>query len=193
MKTDVPELLFPTREDFRTWLCEHAQSSGGVWLVFGKTKPAVTLTAQEALEEALCFGWIDGQMKSIDNTKYLKYFARRRPKSVWSDKNKKIIATLRERQLMMPPGEQAVKTAKQNGSWDTPKDEPITQAQVEALAAKLHGISPAHENFQNMPKSARTAYTGLYLSYKTEEGRQRGLEKIADRLNQNLKPMEKAN
>lgn len=65
MKTDVPELLFPSRSDFRTWLSENAKKSDGVWLVFGKTKEVVILTANEALEEALCFGWIDGQMKVL--------------------------------------------------------------------------------------------------------------------------------
>ncbi|WP_343381584.1 hypothetical protein [Candidatus Bathycorpusculum sp.] len=57
-----------------------------MWLVFGKTKAVITLSANDALEEALCFGWIDGQMKSIDETKYIKYFAQRRTKSPWSEK-----------------------------------------------------------------------------------------------------------
>ena len=89
MRADIPELLFPTRADFRAWLQENAATSEGVWLVFGKTKTVVTLSANDALEEALCFGWIDGQMQSIDETKYHKYFARRRAKSVWFEKNKK--------------------------------------------------------------------------------------------------------
>lgn len=76
MKENISELLFPKRENFREWLRENAETSGGVWLVFGKTKALATLSANDALEEALCFGWIDGQMKSIDETKYLKYFAR---------------------------------------------------------------------------------------------------------------------
>ena len=189
MKADTPELLFADRADFRAWLSENAKTSGGIWLVFGKTKALVTLSANGALEEALCFGWIDGQMKSIDSTKYVKYFARRRPKSVWSDKNKKIVEALHEKNLMTALGEQAVETAKQNGTWDAPKGEPITEEQVEAFAQKLAGISPAYENFQSMPPSVRFTYTGRYLSFKTGEGRQRDFERIVDRLNQNLKPM----
>jgi len=100
MRTDVPELLFASREEFRAWLIKNAETSDGVWLTFGKTKDVATLSANDALEEALCFGWIDGQMKSVDITKYLKYFAKRRAKSPWSDKNKKIVETLRERKLM---------------------------------------------------------------------------------------------
>ena len=91
MKVDTPELLFPSREEFRTWLSENAEKSDGVWLVFGKKKAVKTLTSTEALEEALCFGWIDGQMKSVDDTKYIKYFSRRRAKSVWSVKNNTMV------------------------------------------------------------------------------------------------------
>ena len=66
MRTDAPELLFPSRDDFRVWLQENAATSDGVWLVFGKTKTVVTLSANDALEEALCFGWIDGQRKDFE-------------------------------------------------------------------------------------------------------------------------------
>ena len=189
MRADVRELLFASRGDFRAWLSEHAETGDGVWLVFGKTQAVVTLTAHEALEEALCFGWIDGQMQSIDHTKYLKYFARRRAKSLWSEKNKNLVEVLRKKGIMTGFGEQAVETAKRNGTWDTPKHEPVTNEQVDAFAEKLTGISPASENFSKMPPSVRISYTGRYLSFKSEEARQRDFEKIVDRLNNNLKPM----
>jgi len=189
VKTDIPELLFLSRSDFRAWLVENAKMSNGVWLIFSKTKEVVTLTANDALEEALCFGWIDGQMKSIDNTKYVKYFARRRAKSIWSEKNKKTVEILRQKGIMTELGEQAVEIAKTNGEWDTTKREPITNEQVEAFAAKLVGILPAFENFNKMSRSVRIAYTGRYFSFKSEEARQRDFEKIVDRLNKNLKPM----
>ena len=114
MKKDILELSYATRNDFRKWLQENAETSDGVWLVFGKTKEVVTLTANDALEEALCFGWIDGQMKSIDGTRYIKYFTRRRTKSIWSEKNKKLVETLREKKLMTKLGEKAVKAAVDN-------------------------------------------------------------------------------
>ena len=189
MRTDVPELLFPSRDDFRVWLQENATTSDGVWLTFGKAKTVVTLSANDALEEALCFGWIDGQMRSIDNTKYLKYFAKRRTKSVWSEKNKKLVEVLRQRGIMTELGEKAVENAKKNGTWDAPKDAPASDEQKEAFLSKLSGISPAYENFCNMSPSVRRTYTMRYLSFKTEEARQRDFEKIVDRLNNNLKPM----
>ena len=77
MRADVSELIFPSRVEFRAWLTENAETSEGVWLVFGKTKAVVTLSANDALEEALCFGWIDGQMQSIDGTKYFNSYVKR--------------------------------------------------------------------------------------------------------------------
>ncbi len=189
MRADVPELLFPTRADFHEWLRENAETSEGVWLIFGKTKAVVTLSANDALEEALCFGWIDGQMRSIDETKYHKYFARRRAKSVWSDKNKKIVEALRNKGMMTELGEKAVEAAKKNGTWDAPKDTPATDEQMEAFISKLAAFSRAHENFCNMPSSVQRTYLKRYLSFKTEEARRRDFEKIVDRLNKNLKPM----
>ena len=189
MKAETAELLFVTRSDFRTWLEENAETSSGIWLIFGKSKDVVTLSAQDALEEALCFGWIDGQMKRIDDTKYRKYFAQRRGKSPWSEKNKALVTMLREKQIMTAFGEKAIEAAITSGTWDTPKREPITDEQVAAFAEKLAGISPAEENFHQMSPSVRRTYTGRYLSFKSEEARERDFEKIIDRLNQNLKPM----
>jgi len=189
LRPNIPELLFETRADFREWLQKNAETSEGLWLVFGKTKAIVTLSANDALEEALCFGWIDGQMQSVDSTKYLKYFAKRRVKSVWSEKNKNAVAALRDKGIMTELGEKAVESAKQNGTWDAPKDNQITDEQVKAFTEKLVGMSPAYENFNNMSRSIRFTYTRRYFSFKSEEARQRDFEKIVDRLNKNLKPM----
>ena len=189
MRADVPELLFPSRGDFYKWLLDNAETSEGVWLVFSKTEAVITLSANDALEEALCFGWIDGQMKRINETVYLKYFAHRRAKSVWSEKNKKIIETLRAKGIMTELGEKAVEIAKQNGTWDAPKSDPVSDEKKEAFTIKLSSYSPAYENFCNMSPSVQRTYTRRYLSFKSEDARQRDFEKIIDRLNNNLKPM----
>ncbi len=87
----IEHLLFTSRDEFRNWLEENCLSSGGVWLLFGKSGGPKTIGANEALEEALCFGWIDGQMKSIDDNKYIKYYSSRRENSKWSEKNKSLV------------------------------------------------------------------------------------------------------
>ena len=173
----------------RAWLESNADTSEGVWLVFGKTSALVTLSANDALEEALCFGWIDGQMRSIDQTRYHKYFARRRASSVWSDRNKCIVETLRIRGLLAPQGEQAITTARANGAWNPPKPDLVTVEQVEAFTARLVGFDPAHDNFCAMSASVRATYTRRYLSFKTEAARERDFLRIIDRLNRNLKSM----
>lgn len=182
-------LQFTDRTDFRKWLDENCQSSSGVWLIFGKKGGPKTLTAAEALEEALCFGWIDGQMQSIDDKTYKKYFAPRREKSRWSEKNKALIADLEKRGLMTDFGREKVTTAKQDGSWDTPDLMKLTDEQVEALSDLLKEYEPTHTNYQNMPPSVRKTYARAYYDAKTDTGREKRLAWIVDRLNKNLRPM----
>ena len=93
-------LEFANREEFRKWLNDNCLSSEGVWLLFGKAQGPKTIKAGEALEEALCFGWIDGQMQSIDDKTYKKYFSQRRENSKWSEKNKGLVKNLEERGIM---------------------------------------------------------------------------------------------
>jgi uncharacterized protein YdeI (YjbR/CyaY-like superfamily) len=189
MKNDINELIFESRATFHSWLEENASTSEGVWLVFGKTKELKTVSANDALEEALCFGWIDGLMKSIDETRYIKYFSPRRKKSVWSDKNKALISSLREKGLMTDLGEAAVSEAIKNGSWDAPKNEPFTEEQTNELIELIKGSEPAYTNFMKMSPSVKRTYTAAYFSGKSEETRKKALQRIIDRCNQNLKPM----
>jgi uncharacterized protein YdeI (YjbR/CyaY-like superfamily) len=188
MKADTPKLLFATRELFREWLAQNGDTSGGVWLAFDKCKARNSLSANDALEEALCYGWIDGQMQSVDETKYVKYFARRQ-NSVWSEKNKKLVASLRDRGLMTAAGEEAVKAAIESGQWDAAKPDQPADEQIAFLTEKLRGFSPAFENFCAMSPSVKKTYTRRYVSFKSAEARERDFMKIVDRLSKNLKPM----
>lgn len=122
-------LQFPTREAFREWLSNNCLSEDGVWLLFGKADGPKTLKAREALEEALCFGWIDGQMLSIDEKSYQKYFSMRRENSKWSEKNKALVKELEERGMMTDYGRKKIEEAKQNGQWDKPKPAAVTEGQ----------------------------------------------------------------
>ncbi|MCL2701458.1 MAG: YdeI/OmpD-associated family protein [Phycisphaerae bacterium] len=123
-------------------------------------------------------------MRRVDDTKYLKYFARRRAKSIWSAKNKKTVDALREKKLMTELGEQAVAAAKKSGMWDARPDSVADEQElVEAFAKKLAGFSPAYENFLKLSPSAKRAQTRRHLSFKGEEARQRDFVKIIDMLN----------
>ena len=180
---------FASREAFRSWLSEHGQSSAGVWLLFGKAGGPKTLKAGEALEEALCFGWIDGQMQRIDEKSYRKYFSQRRDRSKWSEKNKALVQVLEERGLMTDLGRAKVEEAKRNGQWYAPSPMAVTEEQIAQLSALLEGHEPAFTNFQAMSLSVRKTYTRAYLDAKTDAGREKRLAWMVDRLDRNLKPM----
>jgi len=183
------QILFTDREEFRKWLYENHYASQGIWLVFGKVGKLKSLKADEALEEALCFGWIDGQFNSIDDEKYLKKFTPRRKGSKWSEKNKNIVNQLIEDGKMTEHGIAAIEGAKKEGTWDVPKEEPISDNQIEILTNALEGAEPALSNFIKMSPSVRRTYTALYLDAKKDETRIKRLEKIVGRLNENKKPM----
>lgn len=183
------ELMFSNRADFRKWLSEHYLSEVGVWLLFGKAGDLKTLKASEALEEALCFGWIDGQMKSIDDNSYKKYFSQRRENSKWSEKNKALVAKLEQQGLMSNYGRNKIEEAKKNGQWDAPKAPGVTEEQINSLIALLKDYEPAYTNFMSMSLSVKKTYTRAYLDAKTDSGRAKRFDWMIDRLNNNLKPM----
>ena len=182
-------LEFGGREEFRKWLGEHCLSEDGVWLLFGKASGPKTIKAGEALEEALCFGWIDGQMQSIDEKTYKKYFSMRRGNSKWSEKNKALVKKLEDQGLMTDFGRKKIEEAKQNGQWDAPGPAEITEDQIACVSALLEGHEPACANFRAMPPSVRKTYTRAYFDAKTDAGREKRFAWMVDRLNKNLKPM----
>ena len=180
---------FANREEFRKWLSENCLSNDGIWILFGKSGGPKTIKAGEALEEALCFGWIDGQMQSIDDKTYKKYFSVRRKNSKWSEKNKALAKSLEERGLMTDFGRTKIEEAKENGQWDAPKPAAVTEEQIAQLSALLESYEPAYTNFQAMSMSVKKTYTKAYLDAKTDAGREKRIAWMVDRLNRNLKPM----
>jgi uncharacterized protein YdeI (YjbR/CyaY-like superfamily) len=182
-------LSFTDRQAFREWLGRHGTESAGVWLLFCKKGELVTLSAGDALEEALCHGWIDGQIQCIDDNTYKKYFARRLPKSKWSVKNKKLAQTLINQGLMTRHGLEAIECARKNGSWDSAKPIVIDEDQIAMLKEIIRPYEPAFSNLLAMSHSVQRTYTAFYLDARSDKTRQARLERIIDRLNRNLKPM----
>ena len=183
-------ITFTDRAEFRKWLSEHCQSHEGVWLLFGKAGGPITVKAGEALEEALCFGWIDGQMQKIDDKSYKKYFAMRREKSKWSEKNKALAESLEKRGLMTESGRKKIEEAKENGQWYAPDSMAVTEEQIARLSALLKEHEPAFTNWKEMSLSIKKTYTRAYFDAKTDAGREKRIAWIVDRLNKNLKPMQ---
>lgn len=182
-------LTFCNRMEFRTWLEQNSTISNGVWLLFGKKGGPVTLSANEALEEALCFGWIDGQMQSLDDKTYKKYFSIRRANSKWSEKNKTLVDQLDKQGKLTDLGRAKIAEAKKNGQWDKPKTPPVTDDQIAFLSDLLKEYEPAYTNFLAMSPSVKKTYTRAYYDAKTDAGRANRITWMVERLNQNLKPM----
>jgi uncharacterized protein YdeI (YjbR/CyaY-like superfamily) len=164
-------------------------SNGGIWVLFGKAGGPKTIKASEALEEAICFGWIDGQIKNIDDKSYIKYFSMRRKGSKWSEKNMALVETLEKKGIMTDYGREKIEEAKENGQWGAPKPPAITDEQIRILSEILRDHEPAYTNFLIMSPSVKKTYTRAYFDAKTDDGKSRRLSWMIERLNKNLKPM----
>lgn len=183
------QMQFASSRDFRAWLEENCLTSEGIWLVFGKEGGPKTLTANEALEEALCFGWIDSQIKRIDDTTYLKYFAQRRAKTEWSAKNIGLVEALEASGRMTDHGRAKIEEAKRNHCFQAKQRPEITDQLIDQFTAAIKDVEPACSNFLAMSPSVKRTYVGFFFEAKSEQARTDRLHRIVDRLNQNLKPM----
>jgi len=185
----IPETFCPaSRQEWREWLAVHHDKKQSVWLIqYKKDSGMPSITWSEAVEEALCFGWIDSIRKSIDHEKFMQFFGRRKPRSVWSKINKEKIEKLVEQRLMTPAGLRVMETAKQNGSWS------ILDA-VEAyfippdLEEALIGRPGAEAFFLGLSPSVRKSILQWLVMAKTPGTRQKRIAEIVDSAAQNLKP-----
>src|ERR1044071_5962134 len=133
---ELDELIVADAEALRDWLAANGETSPGVWLALTKKGGTVTtLTWQQAVDEALCFGWIDGQARKRDqDTSWIRYTPRR-PRSSWSQRNVANVARLEEQGRMLPAGRAAVDAAKADGRWATAYAPPSGAAAPAALLA----------------------------------------------------------
>ena len=142
------QLIFENRNAFREWLIQNHQKNPGIWLVFSKDAGFKTLTANEALEEALCFGWIDGQIKSLDARMYIKRFTPRRKRSSWSERNRKLAAKLIAEGAMTDAGHAAIARARELGTWE----KPVKPTSQKPLSLQVMGSLPVmpDKKFHNL-------------------------------------------
>jgi uncharacterized protein YdeI (YjbR/CyaY-like superfamily) len=176
MNDAAAEIEFEDRSAFRKWLAKNHASSEGIWLVLRKGSKA--LSATDALEEAICFGWIDGVMKSIDSELYKKYFSRRKDKENWSEKNRKIHQALKEKGLMTKAGMDAY-TEKTDGASAGSKQD-IHLAHIRTLKAALGNEPEALQLYEQKPPSRQKQFAGFYCDAKGEETRKKRLAKIIE-------------
>ncbi|MGR8009900.1 YdeI/OmpD-associated family protein [Streptomyces hypolithicus] len=152
---DTEQVYVKDRPAWRQWLMTNAAASGSIWLVFDKGL-ARTLTYEEIVEEALCFGWIDSVQRSLDDHRSMLYMAPRKPASAWSRLNKERVERLEAAGLMQPGGLAAVEIAKVSGRW-TALDQVEQLTEPDDLAKALDADGMARAQWDGFPRSVRRA------------------------------------
>ena len=158
-----------SRADWRRWLARHHAKAAGVWLVFRKGRER-QITYADAVEEALCFGWIDSVMNPLDDRRYLQLFTPRKARSNWSRLNKTRVERLTAEGLMMPAGLAAVEQAKRTGTWtalDAVEALTLPPEFERALAAN----ATARRTFETFSPSVRKMYLYWITGARREETR----------------------
>ncbi|GAA4893706.1 uncharacterized protein YdeI (YjbR/CyaY-like superfamily) [Stackebrandtia albiflava] len=182
---DVPEILVVAdTAAWRAWLDANEETSDGVWLLLAKkgTTSPTSLTYAQALEEALCSGWIDGQSKREDDHTYRQRFTPRRKASLWSQRNIGIVAGLIESGRMRPRGHAEIERAKADGRWDRAYAGQATAEVPEDLAAALAASPEAAASFDALSRQGRYSVLHRVLTAAKPETRARRIATIVTRL-----------
>lgn len=189
MQKSDPETFYPaSREDWRNWLIENHDSKQSVWLLcYRKNAGIPTISWSEAVDEALCFGWIDSTRKTIDDRSFIQFFTRRKPKSTWSKVNKEKVEVLIKQKLMTKAGLESIEKAKENGSW-TILDEVDALKIPEDLERAFRDHPGSEAYFMGLSKSVKKMMLQWIVLAKLPETRQRRIHEIAETAGQNKRP-----
>ncbi len=176
---ELPLIEFPDREAWKAWLHEHHDDGLGLWLKLAKKGcPRPTVSQSEAIEVALCFGWIDGQVGTVDAHFYRQRFTHRRPRSKWSQINRERAIGLIESGLMQPPGLEEVEQAKADGRWDAAYEPQSTATVPEDFARALAAAPEAEAFFATLTGVRRYAFLYRIADAKRPETRARRIEQF---------------
>jgi uncharacterized protein YdeI (YjbR/CyaY-like superfamily) len=191
-----PKTLYITdRKQWRAWLHKHHASEKEIWLIYYKKhtgRPRIPYA--DAVEEALCYGWIDSTVKRLDDERYIQKFTPRKPSSVWSKLNKERALRMIKAGRMRRAGMLRIEDARKSGAWvraDQPRQESPasrTDRVPPELKRALNANEAAARNFDNLAPSYRRQYIGWLLSAKREDTRRKRIEIIVGRAAGNKKP-----
>jgi uncharacterized protein YdeI (YjbR/CyaY-like superfamily) len=175
------------RDDWRDWLQENHQKASSVWLIiYHKTSDQPSVYYEEAVEEALCFGWIDSKPNKRDAESYYLFFAKRKPKSNWSKPNRERVERMIAQGRMTAEGQVMIDLAKQTGTWTAlqqVENLEIPQDLEELFQTNLH----AKENFEAFPPSAKRGILEWILNAKRPETRVKRIKETVDLAEQNIR------
>jgi uncharacterized protein YdeI (YjbR/CyaY-like superfamily) len=182
-------LHITSRDDWRAWLEENHATEKEIWLLHYKKhagKPGIPY--EDAVEEALCFGWIDGIMRRIDEEKYALRYSPRKSGSIWSETNKKRAERMIEQGRMTDAGLAKIKEAKKNGKWHKATLREDTTNIPLDLKKALEANEKARHNFESLAPSYRKQFIWWITSAKMHETRRRRIQKIVRLAEENKKP-----
>jgi uncharacterized protein YdeI (YjbR/CyaY-like superfamily) len=176
-----------TRKEWRDWLEKNHQSEKSIWLIiYKKESETPSIYYPEAVDEALCFGWIDSKPNKRDEHSYYQFFSKRNPKSNWSKVNKEKVSILMEQGLIHSSGLKMIEIAKQNGTW-TALDEVENITIPDDLKALFLKNKPAHDNWEKFPRSSKRGILEWIMNAKKTETRQKRIEETVQLAADNIK------
>jgi uncharacterized protein YdeI (YjbR/CyaY-like superfamily) len=178
-RNDLPIVQFERPQDWATWLDEHHATSSGVWLrIAKKASGTASVTYEQALEVALCYGWIDGQKKGYDESSWLQKFTPRGAKSIWSKINREKVEQLIARGAMQPAGLAAVEQAKRDGRWEAAYDSQSSASVPDDFQAALDQHAEAKAFFATLNSRNRYAILFRIQTAKKAETRAKRIEQF---------------
>lgn len=181
MKRPDTYLTFASREAWRAWLEAHHATAQEAWILHSKKKATKQfLTYEEAVEEALCFGWIDGLLKSIDDTCYALRYSPRTRRSVWSETNKRRVEKLIDEEPMTAAGYEKIAEAKASGEWDAATAREDVSTIPADLTQELTRLD-AWTSFEKWPASQKKQYLYWLDSARRPETRQKRIQAIVEK------------
>lgn len=179
MKPDYEIIAFKNSAAWRKWLNVHHKDTTGIWIrMYKKASETTSVNHAEALDQALCFGWIDGQRKGYDEVSFLQKFTPRRKKSLWSKRNIEFIARLTKAGSMTPAGLVEVERAKLDGRWAAAYDRQSEMKIPDYFLAELDKNPKAKKHFETLNKSGKFAIGWRLQTATTDIVRQRRQEKL---------------
>jgi uncharacterized protein YdeI (YjbR/CyaY-like superfamily) len=180
---DYPIVSFKTQKEWHNWLDKNHSKLNGIWLQFFKKDSGIkALNYGEALDEALCYGWIDGQAKKFDAISWIQKFTPRRSKSIWSKRNIEHISRLDKDGKMKPAGLKAVEEAKKDGRWEKAYDSPTNMQVPEDFLEALSKNKKALAFFNSLSKANTYAIAWRLQTAKKPETRGKRMKAILEML-----------
>lgn len=181
--SDLQFIAFKSGKDWKRWLHRHHAESSGIWVrLFKKGTNVESITRTEALDEALCYGWIDGQARRYDEHSYLQRFTPRRSRSIWSKINREHVARLVREKRMQPAGLKEVERAKADGRWDAAYDSPSRMTVPEDFKKALAKNKTAQAFFKTLNRQNTYAICFRLHGAKKAETRERRIAQFVEML-----------